>query len=38
MSPPPPGVTAVAIVALAMWLFVAWGYYIDRHRVRNPGT
>jgi Na+/proline symporter len=37
MSPPPPGVTPVAIVALAMWLLVAWGYYIDRHRRSNPG-
>lgn len=32
LSPPPPSSTAVAIVALSMWLFVAWGFYIDRHR------
>lgn len=32
-SPPPPSATAVAATALAMWLFVAWGYVVDRHRV-----
>ena len=32
-SPPPPSVDAVAISALAMWLFVAMGYKIDRHRM-----
>jgi hypothetical protein len=37
LAPPPPSATAVAMTALAMWLFVAWGYYIDRHRERNPG-
>jgi len=29
-GPPPPGARAVA---QAMWLLVAWGYWIDRHRV-----
>jgi hypothetical protein len=24
---------AVAYSALAAWMFVAWGYWIDRHRV-----
>lgn len=31
-GPPPPAVPAVAWSALAMWLLVAWGYWIDRHR------
>lgn len=31
-SPPPPSVDAVAYTALAMWIFVAWGAWIDRHR------
>jgi hypothetical protein len=34
-GPPPPSVTVVAVGGLAMWLFVAWGYWIDRHRVRR---
>jgi len=32
LGPPPPGVTAIAIVGQAQWLLVAWGYWIDRHR------
>jgi len=32
VGPPPPSVEAVAYTALAMWLLVAWGYWIDRHR------
>jgi hypothetical protein len=31
-GPPPPSVNALAWSALAMWLFVPWGYWIDRHR------
>ncbi len=31
-SPPPPSATAVAGVALAMWLFPLWAWWIDRHR------
>jgi membrane-bound metal-dependent hydrolase YbcI (DUF457 family) len=31
-SPPPPNMTAVAIVGLAIWLLVAWGAWADRHR------
>jgi hypothetical protein len=31
-SPPPPGPTAIAAVALAMWLFPFWGGWIERHR------
>ena len=31
-GPPPPSVEALAMSALAGWLFVAWAYWIDRHR------
>lgn len=31
-GPPPPTIKAVAIAGLGMWLLVAWGYWIDRHR------
>lgn len=34
-GPPPPSGTAVAWTVLAMWLFVAWGYWIDAHRRRS---
>ena len=32
-GPPPPSELALAITGLLAWLFVAWGYWIDRHRV-----
>jgi hypothetical protein len=32
ITPPPPSEMAIAIAGLATWLFVPWGYYIDRHR------
>ena len=31
-GPPPPNVEAVAWSAMALWLVIAWGYWIDRHR------
>jgi hypothetical protein len=31
-GPPPPSGMAAAWSALAMWLLVAWAYWIDRHR------
>lgn len=31
-GPPPPSERVVAWSGLAMWLFVPWGYWIDRHR------
>ena len=31
-SAPPPNGRAVALGALGLWLFVPWGYWIDRHR------
>lgn len=38
-SEPPPSVAAVAWVGQAQWLFVLWGYWIDRHRTpRGAGT
>ena len=33
ISPPPPSTAAVAWTAQAMWLLIAWGYWIDRHRL-----
>ena len=38
-GPPPPSVGAVAWSAQAIWLLVAWGYWVDRHRLqRGPKT
>ena len=31
-GPPPPSAMAVAWTAHAMWLLVAWGFWVDRHR------
>ena len=31
-GPPPPSVGILEISALGIWLLVAWGYWIDRHR------
>jgi len=31
-GPPPPSVEPIGYVGLAQWLFIAWGYWIDRHR------
>ena len=36
LGPPPPSVGAVAASAQAMWLLVAWGYWVDKHR--EPAT
>jgi hypothetical protein len=32
-GPPPPSVQAVALSAQAIWLLVAWGYWVDRRRL-----
>ena len=32
ISPPPPNIKAVAYAGFAQWLFIAWAYWIDRHR------
>jgi membrane-bound metal-dependent hydrolase YbcI (DUF457 family) len=37
-GPPPPGTAAVAWSAQAVWLLVAWGYWIDRHRSAGDGA
>ena len=34
-GPPPPSTDAVAWSAQAMWLLVAWAYWVDRHRTRR---
>ncbi|HKJ52970.1 MAG TPA: hypothetical protein VKB27_15815 [Gammaproteobacteria bacterium] len=33
IGPPPPSVAVVAWSAQALWIIVAWGFWIDRHRV-----
>ena len=35
LGPPPPSVTAVAWSAQAIWLLVAWGFWIDKHRTND---
>jgi hypothetical protein len=36
-GPPPPDISAIAIAGNAMWLFVAWAYWVDKHRMaRTP--
>lgn len=35
-GPPPPSSKAVALGSLSLWLFVAWAYWIDRHRHPRP--
>jgi hypothetical protein len=32
LGPPPPSEKMIAGGGVAMWLLVAWGYWIDRHR------
>lgn len=32
LGPPPPGAAAVAAAALGLWLFVAWAFWVERHR------
>ena len=38
LGPPPPSTAAVAWSAQAMWLIVAWGFWVDRHRTSTVGT
>ena len=33
MGPPPSDPKVIAYGALTLWLFVPWGYWVDRHRV-----
>lgn len=38
LGPPPVDQRSIAIVSLTLWLFVPWGWWVDRHRaVRAPG-
>jgi hypothetical protein len=37
-APPPPSEAAVAWATLGLWLFVAWGYWLDRHRQATEPT
>jgi hypothetical protein len=37
-GPPPPSIRAVAWTGIAGWLFVAWGYWIERHRTTKEST
>jgi hypothetical protein len=37
-GPPPPSTAAVALSAQAIWLLVAWGYWIDRHRAGHAAA
>lgn len=32
VSPPPPSAEAIAYTGLIQWLFIAWGYLVDRNR------
>lgn len=31
-GPPPPSVSAIAVMGHAQWLLVLWGWWVDRHR------
>jgi hypothetical protein len=35
LGPPPPNINAIRISGFALWLAVAWAYWIDRHRVAS---
>ncbi|HMK29012.1 MAG TPA: hypothetical protein VK473_04945 [Terriglobales bacterium] len=37
MGSPPPSVKALAWVGMGQWLFVAWGFWADRHRIASAG-
>jgi membrane-bound metal-dependent hydrolase YbcI (DUF457 family) len=34
-GPPPPGVEMIAVAGNAMWLFVLWGWWIERNRTSS---
>jgi hypothetical protein len=34
MGAPPPNEHVLALTALGLWIFVPWGYWVDRHRER----
>jgi hypothetical protein len=37
-GPPPPSATAIGWAGLLLWLWVPWGYWIDRHRTLRDQT
>lgn len=37
-GPPPPDIKAIGWANLALWLFIPWGYWIDRHRRLRTGS
>jgi len=37
-GPPPPSVQVLAMTGILAWLFVAWAYWIDRHRVTTAAA
>lgn len=36
-GPPPPNEKTIGFAGLALWLFIPWGWWIDRHRVSTTG-
>jgi len=38
LGPPPPSAEAIPIAGLAMWILIAWGYWIDRTRELRTGA
>jgi hypothetical protein len=32
VSPPPPNEHVLAVMTLGLWLFIPWGWWVDRHR------
>jgi len=36
-GPPPPSVIAIAWAGHLQWLFIIWGYWLDKHRVARTG-
>ena len=37
-GPPPPSVAAIAAAGQLSWLFVAWAYWVDRHRAERTAN
>lgn len=37
LGPPPPNEEMIAVAGNAMWLFVLWGYWVDKHRTPVVG-
>lgn len=36
LGDPPPDKNTIAVVGLAQWLLILWGYWIDRNRIKKP--